>query len=53
MPTESHEKMVIKSISVPVSLWARAIKKARDNAQSLSAVIRKLLEKWLNNEIDL
>jgi hypothetical protein len=45
--------MVIKSFSVSLDLWQQAIKKASGNAQSLSAVIRLLLEKWVRDEINL
>lgn len=45
--------MIIKSFSLPEVLWSQAIKKAEGNAQSLSAVIRVLIEKWLNGEISI
>ena len=50
---EGKEPMVIKSISIDKDLWEQALEKARQNAQSFSAVIRRLVQKWLAGEIDL
>lgn len=52
-PGRTKEIMIIKSFSVPESLWGQALKKAEENAQSLSAVIRILIEKWLKGEVDI
>jgi predicted CopG family antitoxin len=38
---------MIKTISIDKTLWQKAKEKARENCQSLSAVIRKLLKEWL------
>lgn len=43
--------MTRKTFNVSVDLWEECIKKARSRGQSLSWVIRRLLEKWLNNEL--
>lgn len=50
---KGKDKMIIKSFSLPETLWQQAIKKAEGNAQSLSAVIRVLIEKWLKGEISI
>ena len=44
------KKMSIKSISIPDDLWQEARQQAKDNSQSLSAVIRRLLEHWLADQ---
>lgn len=44
--------MTRRSISIELSLWERAIEKA-NGLMSLSAIVRRLLEMWLNDEIDL
>ena len=48
---DDKEPMVIRSLSIPRSLWETAKEKA--GLISLSAVIRRLLEKWIKGEIDL
>jgi len=53
MPKGGKKPMVIKSISLPEPLWKKAIKKAEQNAQSLSAVVRKFLELWVEDKISL
>lgn len=45
------EKMVPRSISVPLSLWNDARRKA--GLGSLSAVIQKFLRLWVEDKIDL
>ena len=51
MPKGSKKTMVIKSISLPEPLWKKAINKADENAQSLSAVVRKFLELWVEDKL--
>jgi hypothetical protein len=48
--TREPKKMSIRSISIPKELWIKARKQADDNSQSLSGVIRQLLEQWLADE---
>jgi predicted CopG family antitoxin len=47
----SQEPMIIRTLSIPRDLWEEAKEKA--GLMSLSAVIRRLLEKWIRGEIDL
>ena len=44
--------MIPKTFRLPESLWDRAVDKA-DGLMSLSAVVRRLLEMWVNDEIDI
>lgn len=44
--------MVHRTFRLPESLWDRANIKA-NGLMSLSAVIRRLLEMWVNDEIDI
>ena len=46
------ERMIPKTFRLPESLWDRAVDKA-DGLMSLSAVVRRLLEMWVNDEIDI
>lgn len=44
--------MVQRTFRLPESLWGRAATKA-NGLMPLSAVIRRLLELWIDDEIDL
>ena len=48
---KEKEKMVNRSVSVPLSLWNEARKKA--GLGSLSAVIQKFLRLWVAGKINL
>lgn len=41
------------NISIDESIWAVALRKARNEARYLSKVIEILLRKWIKGEIDL
>lgn len=43
--------MVTRGLSVSLSLWEQAQKKA--GMRPMSAIIRRLLEKWVKGEIEL
>jgi hypothetical protein len=49
---ESESKMIQRTVRLPDTLWTRAIDKA-NGLMSVSAVIRRLLEMWINDEIDI
>lgn len=44
--------MIHRSVRLPDTLWTQALDKA-NGLMSLSAVIRRLLEMWVNDEIEL
>ena len=44
-------KMISKTISMNKELWDSCIEKAKSRGQSLSWIVRQLLEKWLKDEI--
>mgnify|MGYP002078922620 CR=1 FL=1 len=44
--------MIQRTVRLPDTLWTRAIDKA-NGLMSVSAVIRRLLEMWINDEIDI
>lgn len=46
------DKMIQRTFRLPNSLWERALSKA-NGLVSLSAIIRRLLEMWVNDEIDI
>ena len=48
---ENKKPMVIKTLSITPELWEEA--RAKAGLISLSAVIRRLLEKWIAGKIDL
>jgi predicted CopG family antitoxin len=41
---------VVKTISVEPDFWEKVTKKAKNNAQNISAVIVMLLEKWYKKD---
>lgn len=45
--------MVLRQIYVVIEVWDDAMAKAKRNGQSLSAVIRRMLELWLQGKINL
>lgn len=50
---KDDDRMVVKSYSTTIELWQSAKDKAEKNAQTMSAVIRRLLEKWLKGGVDI
>jgi hypothetical protein len=46
------EKMIQRTFRLPDSLWERALIKA-NGLVSISAIIRRLLEMWVDDEIDV
>lgn len=44
--------MIQRTIRLPDNLWQQAIDKA-NGLMSVSAVIRRLLEMWINDEVEL
>jgi len=45
--------MVNRLISVNLELWNKALSKANSQGRTLVAVLRRFLELWVNDEIDL
>jgi len=48
---KGDEKMINRSISIELSLWEQAKRKA--GFAPLSAIIRALLRKWIRGEIEI
>lgn len=46
------DKMIQRTFRLPNSLWEEALIKA-NGLVSLSAIIRRLLEMWIHDEIDI
>lgn len=48
----SKKIMVRRGFNVELALWDKCMDRAKSKGQSLSAVIKMLLIKWLNGEFD-
>jgi len=44
--------MTLRAFRIPDTLWGRVVAKA-NGLMSVSAIVRRLLEMWVNDEVDL
>ena len=45
--------MIYKTFMTPAELWQKCKAKAHSRGQSISWIIRQLLQRWLDGKIDL